>query len=121
MKTGIAFSLLICLMMLSSLYVKAFGVFTHEAVVDAAWDKTIVPLLKEKYPLTGAEELKEAHAYAYGGAVAPDMGYYPAGSKLFTDLVHYVRSGEMVQALDKTCSYAQSICVCIGLLISLLC
>lgn len=81
--------------------VKAFGVFTHEAIVDAAWDKTIVPLLIEKYPLTTAEDLKVAHAYAYGGAVAPDMGYYPAGSKLFTDLVHYVRSGDMVHALLK--------------------
>lgn len=80
---------------------KAYGVLTHEAIIDAAWEKSIVPLLKQKYPATTAEQLKEAHAYAYGGAVSPDMGYYPSGSKLFTDLVHYVRSGDMVKALLK--------------------
>ena len=77
----------------------AFGVFTHEAIIDASWDKSILPLLKEKYPFITTEQQKEAHAYAYGGAVAPDMGYYPLGSKLFTNLVHYVRSGDMVNAL----------------------
>src|SRR5664279_31626 len=80
-------------------HVAAFGVLTHEAIVDASWDNFILPVLKEKYPSSTADEQKEAHAYAYGGAVAPDMGYYPFGSKLFTNLVHYVRSGEMVSAL----------------------
>src|SRR5665647_63082 len=80
-------------------YSSAFGVLTHEAIIDASWDKSILPLLKEKYPLITAEQQKEAHAYAYGGAVTPDMGYYPFGSKLFTNLVHYVRSGDMVNAL----------------------
>jgi hypothetical protein len=28
-----------------------------------------------------------------------DMGYYPFGSHFFTDLAHYVRSGDFVQAL----------------------
>jgi hypothetical protein len=78
---------------------KAFGVLTHEAIVDAEWEKSIVPLLKEKFPGSTDSELVAAHAYAYGGAVAPDMGYYPKGSKLFTNLVHYVRSGDMVNAL----------------------
>ena len=77
----------------------AFGVLSHEAIVDAAWDNSILPLLKEKYPAATTEEQNEAHAYAYGGSVAPDMGYYPLGSKLFTNLVHYVRSGDMVDAL----------------------
>lgn len=76
-----------------------FGVLTHEAVVDACWNSSILPLLKEKYPSASEEEQKEAHAYAYGGAVAPDMGYYPFGSKFFTNLVHYVRSGDLVNAL----------------------
>jgi hypothetical protein len=79
----------------------AFGVLTHEAIIDASWDNSILPLLKEKYPGSTAGEQKEAHAYAYGGAVAPDMGFYPFGSKLFTNLVHYVRSGDMVSALLK--------------------
>jgi len=77
----------------------AYGVFAHEAIVDAAWEKAIVPLLKLKYPASTDSELVLAHAYAYGGAVAPDMGYYPKGSRFFTDLVHYVRSGDMAEAL----------------------
>jgi hypothetical protein len=78
---------------------KAYSVLTHEAIIDAAWDKTIRPLLQKKYPAATEDQLKEAHAYAYGGAVAPDMGYYPFGSKLFTNLVHYVRTGDFVNAL----------------------
>src|SRR5258706_2306348 len=78
---------------------KAYSVFAHEAIIDANWDKVLLPLLKQKYPGSTAEELKEAHAFAYGGAVVPDMGYYPFGSKLFTNLIHYVRSGDFVQAL----------------------
>ena len=78
---------------------RAFGVLSHEAIIDAAWDHSILPLLKAKFPAATVVEQNEAHAYAYGGAVAPDMGFYPFGSKLFTNLVHYVRSGDMVDAL----------------------
>jgi len=77
----------------------AYSVLTHEAIIDVTWDKTIQPLLLKKYPGATEDQLKEAHAYAYGGAVAPDMGYYPYGVKLFTNLVHYVRSGDFVNAL----------------------
>src|ERR1022692_1448964 len=78
---------------------KAYSVLTHEAIIDVTWDKTIRPLLLRKFPASTDVQLNEAHAYAYGGAVAPDMGYYPYGSKLFTNLVHYVRSGDFVNAL----------------------
>jgi hypothetical protein len=77
----------------------AYSVLTHEALIDAVWDKYFMPLLKEKYPSLNDSSLKEAHAYAYGGAVAPDMGYYPLGSKLFTNLVHYVRTGDFIYSL----------------------
>jgi len=77
----------------------SLGVLTHEAIVDAAWDNAILPLLNKRYPGATADEIKDAHAHAYGGAVAPDMGYYPGGSEFFTNLVHYVRSGDMVNAL----------------------
>lgn len=77
----------------------AYGQLAHEAIVDAAWDSAIRPLLLARYPHATADELKEAHAYAYGGAVIQDMGYYPFGSKLFSDLVHYVRSGDFIEAL----------------------
>jgi Zinc dependent phospholipase C len=77
----------------------AYSVLTHEEIVDLAWDDTIRPLLLAKYPNTTAEQLIEAHAYAYGGSVIQDMGYYPFGNKRFSDLVHYVRSGGFVENL----------------------
>jgi hypothetical protein len=77
----------------------AYSVLSHEAVIDACWEKTIQPLLKTKYPRSTEEQLKIAHAYAYGGAILDDMGYYPLGSVLFSNLVHYVRSGDFVDAL----------------------
>ncbi len=77
----------------------AYSILTHEAIIDASWEKSILPLLVSKYPGTTSQQIKEAHAYAYGGAIAPDIGYFPFGSILFTDLVHYVRSGDFVNAL----------------------
>jgi hypothetical protein len=77
----------------------AYSVLTHEAIVDALWAKSIEPLLKQKYPGLTEAQLNEAHSYAYGGAISPDMGYFPFGSHLFTNLVHYVRSGDFVNAL----------------------
>ena len=76
-----------------------YSVLTHEALIDANWDKVLIPLIKQKFPAATVEELKKTHAFAYGGAVAPDLGYYPFGSKLFTNLVHYVRSGDFVENL----------------------
>ena len=95
---------------------KAFGVLTHEAIVDASWNNSILPLLKEKYPLATEEELKDAHAYAYGGAVAPDMGYYPFGSKLFTNLVHYAKSGDLINALLKDATNINEYAFALGFL-----
>jgi len=74
-------------------------VLTHEAIVDANWNKVIVPLIKLRFPAATTEELKTAHAFAYGGCVMPDLGYYPFGSKLFTNLVHYVRSGDFIASV----------------------
>lgn len=83
----------------SPLSSKAFSVFAHMAIIDASWDKSLVPLLKEKYPNATDDELKVAHSYAYGGSLMPDMGYFPFGSEYFTNLVHYVRSGDFMQNL----------------------
>lgn len=77
----------------------AYSVLTHEAIIDVAWDKVIQPLLLVKYPGSTQAQLEEAHSYAYGGAVMPDMGYYPFGSVFFTNLTHYVRTGDFVIAL----------------------
>ena len=73
-----------------------YSVLTHEEIIDLLWDGRIKPLLLAKYPTATAQELKEAHAYAYGGSVIQDLGYYPFGSHYFSDLVHYVRSGDFV-------------------------
>jgi len=77
----------------------AYSALTHEAIIDAAWDGGIAPLLRERFAGISEDELREARAYAYGGCIVQDMGYYPFGSMLFTDLVHYVRSGDFVEAL----------------------
>lgn len=77
----------------------AYSVLTHEAIIDSAWVDSIRPALLQRFPDTTREQLKEAHAYAYGGAIIQDMGYYPHGSKLVSDLTHYVRSGDFVAAL----------------------
>jgi hypothetical protein len=77
----------------------AYSVLTHEEVVDLLWTDEIRPLLLKRYPGLSEDQLKDAHAYAYGGAVIQDLGYYPFGSKEFSDLVHYVRSGDFVREL----------------------
>jgi Zinc dependent phospholipase C len=77
----------------------AYSVLTHEEVVDLVWNDQIGPMLLRRYPATTPEELRKAHAYAYGGSMIQDMGYYPFGNKYFSDLVHYVRSGDFVENL----------------------
>jgi hypothetical protein len=66
----------------------AYSVLTHEAIVDSVWDTTFKPLLLHRYPQATEDQLREAHAYAYGGCIIQDIGYYPFGSKFFSDLVH---------------------------------
>src|SRR6202035_1158130 len=78
---------------------QAYAVLSHEAIIDSVWDTNIRPLLLKRFPDATGEQLKEAHGYAYGGAIIQDMGYYPHGSKFFSDLAHYVRSGDFVLAL----------------------
>src|SRR6201993_4475584 len=77
----------------------AYAVLAHEAIIDSVWDSNIRPLLLKRFPHATSEHLKEAHGYAYGGAVIQDMGYYPHGSMFFSDLAHYVRSGDFVMIL----------------------
>lgn len=89
--------LLIVLMSCSSSF--AYSVLTHEEIVDLLWSDEIRPLLLKRYPGLTEDQIREAHAYAYGGAVIQDLGYYPFGSREFSDLVHYVRSGDFVREL----------------------
>ena len=88
----------------------AYSVLTHEQIVDLLWIDELRPLLLQRYPGLTEDQLKEAHGYAYGGAVIQDLGYYPFGSAEFSDLVHYVRSGdfvcELVQEIQTADEYA---------------
>jgi len=77
----------------------AYSVLTHEEIVDLVWTDEIRPLLLKRFPELSEEQITEAHAYAYGGAVIQDLGYYPFGSAEFSNLVHYVRSGDFVREL----------------------
>ena len=78
---------------------RAYAVLAHEAIIDAAWEGHLKPALLAKYPQATDEDLSSAQAYAYGGAILQDMGYYPYGSPFFSDLTHYVRSGDFILAL----------------------
>lgn len=79
--------------------VHAYSVLSHEALIDAGWETGIRPLLLKRLPNATPDDLRRAHGFAYGGAIIQDLGYYPHGSHFFTDLVHYVRSGDFIQAL----------------------
>lgn len=76
-----------------------YSVLTHEAIIDSLWDSSIRPVLKAKFPDATPDQLREAHAYAYGGSIIQDLGYYPFGSHFFSDLTHYVRSADFIDAL----------------------
>ena len=76
-----------------------YSILTHEEIVDLLWADQIKPLVMQKYPNATEDDLRKAHAFAYGGCLIQDMGYYPFGNKMFSDMVHYVRSGDFVEAL----------------------
>jgi len=77
----------------------SYSVLTHEAIVDSTWDSAIKPLLVKRFPASTPEDLTAAHAYAYGGCIIQDLGYYPFGSGFYSDLTHYVRSGDFIASL----------------------
>jgi hypothetical protein len=78
---------------------RAYSVLSHQAVIDAAWETHLKPALLRRFPNATPDQLSAAQAYAYGGAIIQDMGYYPYGSHFFSDLTHYVRSGDFILAL----------------------
>jgi hypothetical protein len=94
--TSIAIGVLV---LVTSPSAHGYSVLTHEAIVDSTWDSAIMPLLLKRFPAATPEELNGAHAYAYGGCIIQDLGYYPFGSKFFSDLTHYVRSGDFILSM----------------------
>lgn len=89
-------ALLLCVMIFFPLNTRAYSLFTHQELIDLAWNDSIRPLLLAKFPGATEAQLREAHAYAYGGSAVQDMGYYPFGKQFFSNLTHYVRSGDFV-------------------------
>jgi len=86
-------------MLFSSSISYGYTVLTHEAIIDSVWDASLKKMLVKRFPNATLEELRMAHGYAYGGCIIQDMGYYPFSSHLFSDLTHYVRSGDFITAL----------------------
>jgi hypothetical protein len=81
---------------------RSYSVLIHEAIIDTLWLDSIRPVLIKRFPGASEEQLKKAHAYAYGGCIIQDLGYYLFGSHFFSDLVHYVRIADFLQALLPT-------------------
>ncbi len=94
----------------------SYSVLTHEEIVDLLWESNLRPMLRARFPGATPEELKDAHAYAYGGCIIQDAGYYPFGNKYFSDLTHYVRAGDFVQALLRDASTLQEYAFALGAL-----
>lgn len=76
-----------------------YSVLAHEAIVDAVWATHIRLLLQKRFPNATDDELRQAHEYAYGGAIIQDLGYYPHGKKVCSNITHYIRRGDFIQAL----------------------
>lgn len=94
----------------------AYSTLTHEQIIDLAWANQIEPLLRQRFPDATAADLDKAHAYAYGGCIIQDLGYYPFGSRNFSNLVHYVRSGDFVMALLRDSSNIDEYAFALGAL-----
>jgi hypothetical protein len=94
----------------------AYSVLAHEASIDVTWDEGIEPLLKGRFPTASADALLRARSYAYGGSVIQDLGYYPFGSRYFSNLLHYVRSGDFVESLLRDARTLDELAFAVGAL-----
>jgi hypothetical protein len=94
----------------------AYSLLTHEQLIDLTWQDSIVPLLLSRYPNLTPADLERARAYAYGGCVIQDIGYYPFGDRTFSDLTHYVRSGDFVVNLFRNATNANELAFAVGAL-----
>ncbi len=93
-----------------------YSVLTHEELIDLAWNDSIRPLLLARFPGATEDQLREAHAYAYGGSAIQDMGYYPFGKKFFSNLTHYVRTGDFIAWLFRNAHTIDEYAFAIGAL-----
>jgi hypothetical protein len=119
LKTMPTFSRFLIALLLSLIAAPAAGgysLLTHEQLIDLTWDTSIVPLLKSRYPTLTEAQIERARAYAYGGCVIQDIGYYPFGDAFFSNLTHYVRSGDFVVNLFRNAGNADELAFAVGAL-----
>jgi hypothetical protein len=109
-------ALLFLLLLFFPRILAGYSVLTHEAVIDASWQQSIQPVLLARFPGATSDQLREARAYAYAGCILQDMGYYPMGSKFFSNLVHYVRSGDFVVNLVREAQNRNELAFALGAL-----
>ncbi len=115
-KRACRFSLVFFVIVTATSICPAYSILTHEQIVDLLWQDQIQPLLLKRFPQSTEEDLRKAHAYAYAGCMIQDMGYYPFGNKNFSDMVHYVRSGDFVLALIQESSDVNEYAFALGAL-----
>jgi hypothetical protein len=115
LRLSLAFAVLFCSFGIAR-PADAYSVLTHEQLIDLTWQSSIVPLLLSRYPTLTPAEIEHARAYAYGGCVIQDIGYYPFGDQFFSDLTHYVRSGDFVVNLFRNAGNADELAFAIGAL-----
>ena len=104
----------VCLSLPAS--VNGYSVLAHEAAIDTAWERTLRPLLLQKFPRTTPEALERARSFAYGGSVIQDLGYYPFGNKFFSNLLHYARTGDFVESLIRNAQTVDELAFALGAL-----
>jgi hypothetical protein len=109
-------ALLLLILFVPARHARAYSVLTHEQLIDLTWQTSIVPLLLSRYPTLTPAQLEHARAYAYGGCVIQDIGYYPFGDAFFSDLTHYVRSGDFVVNLFRNAGNADELAFAVGAL-----
>jgi Zinc dependent phospholipase C len=95
---------------------QAFSVLAHQGIVDAAWQDALLPIIRKRFPSAGDAQLQEARAYAYGGSHLADIGYFPLGSRSFSDLLHYVRTGDFIVELLNEADSPQQYAFALGAL-----
>ena len=108
--------LVFAVFLLASRPAVAYSLLTHEQLIDLTWQGSIAPLLRQRYPGLTAAELERARAYAYGGCAIQDIGYYPFGDAFFSELTHYVRTGDFIASLFRNAHNANELAFAIGAL-----
>ena len=76
---------------------RLFGAVTRSERLTRCGTRPSARSLAGRFPKATSDDLLKARAYAYGGSVIQDLGYYPFGSHFFSNLLHYVRTGDFVE------------------------